>query len=38
MLSLYKTPKANQIKNTISNKQLSHICIDIKHTFGRPKR
>ena len=38
MVSPYKTPEANRVENTTFNKQLSHIRIDIKHTFGILKR
>ena len=34
MVSPYKAPEANQVENNKFNKQLSHICIDIEHTFG----
>ena len=38
MVSLYKALEANQVENTKFNKQLLHICISIKHTFGIPKK
>ncbi len=38
VVSPYKAPKANQVENTKFNKQLSHICIKIEHTFGILKR
>ena len=38
MVSSFKALEANQVENTTFNKQLSHICIDIKHTFGILKR
>ena len=34
MVTLYKAPKANQVKNTTLSKQLLHICIDIENIFG----
>ena len=34
MVSSFKTHEARQVENTIFNKQLLHICIDIEHNFG----